>query len=183
MNQVIVIFILYEQGGQLGRGGEERWKGREKDKRLPCCCTFCWERFQKEHWSYVSSTNFQSPWPSPHPCQQINISGWGAEGCNADLLCRLPFICLPRSGCHALLQGSKAPSQSSLISPLVRRLPWVQEHFLLHSSLPEVQAPSSSFLFPALFVLFSYMEVFLSFQKSKVFCWCSVAILCESFHL
>lgn len=116
--------------------------------------------------------------PSPYPCRQINISGWGAEGCNADLLCRLPFICLPRSGCRALLQGSKAPSQSSLISPPVRRLSWVQEHFLLHSSLPEVQAPSSSFFFFP-FVLFGYMEVFLSFQKSKVFCWCSVTVLCE----
>ena len=119
--------------------------------------------------------------PSPYPCQQ-SISVWGVEGFNADLLCRLPFICLPWSGCRALPQDSKVPPLSSLISPLVRRLPWVQEHFLLHSSLPEVQAPSCSF-FSSPFCPIRLYGGFLVFSEPKVFCWCSVVVLCESFHL
>ena len=36
---------------------------------------------------------------------------------------------------------------------------------------------------PFSFVLPGYVEVFLPFWKSEVFCLCSVDVLCESFHM
>ena len=52
------------------------------------------------------------------------------------------LFCLPQTGCFSVLLGSETPPPSRLISPLVRRLPKVREPFLLHSSLPGVQALS-----------------------------------------
>ena len=59
----------------------------------------------------------------------------------------------------------------------------MQKPFLLHSSLPGVQAPLRflPFLFP--FVLPGYEEVFLSLWKSEVLCRHSVAVLGEWFSL
>ena len=61
-----------KQGGQLGRGGKERWKAREEDKDSRDAALFAGKDSKRSTGVHVSSTNFQRPWPSPHPCQTSN---------------------------------------------------------------------------------------------------------------
>ena len=111
-----------------------------------------------------------------HPHWQRTISVWGAQGGGADPLFKLLSV-LPSTNWWLL-----SPPSSQIPLP-VRSLPKVREHFLLHISLPVAQVLSWFLLFIFPFVLLGYVEPFLPFWKAEVFCWCSVAVLCESFQL
>ena len=90
-------------------------------------------------------------------------------------LCALPSATL----LLRLLRGSEA-SPRHPPSPPVKGLPSVWKPFLLHDSLPEVQVLSLFFslcFFLFSFALPSYVEIFLPFWKSEVFCQRSVGVL------
>ena len=95
--------------------------------------------------------------PSPtHPSPQWTSrqASQAGECLSAPTLCiGLSPLCPLHTCCCALLQGSKAPPLSSLISLPARGFLNVQKPFLFHSSLPEVQVPS---LFLSLFFSFFF---------------------------
>ena len=64
-----------------------------------------------------------------------------------------------RTVCAAL--SSEAPYLSLLTSQPEKEVPRVREHFLFHNSLPDMQVPSQ-FLFSPLFILPSYVVIFLA---------------------
>lgn len=79
------------------------------------------------------------------------------------------------SGCYELVSVLYSEALKSLLSRLIsllaRGFPRVEEPFFFHSSLPGALVPSQFlFHFLFLFVLSGYLEVFLLFQKSEVFC-------------
>ena len=121
----------------------------------------------------------QASAPSPRPPQWMSISGWGVPGDGPDHLCRSLSALSSKNPLLAAF-SPKAPPLSRLISSPVRGLPSVWKPFLFHSSLPGVQVLSCflSLIFSFFsFVLPSYMEIFLLFWKSEVFCQHSVNIL------
>ena len=93
--------------------------------------------------------SFPQLWPSKlepqHPAP-THLSGWVSQAVEcqavAPIICAgLSPLCPPESGCCTLLQGSKAPALSWLVSLLVRGLPSVPKTFLCHSPLPGGQVP------------------------------------------
>ena len=107
--------------------------------------------------------------PPPAPAgEQTSHSGWGVLVCT-DPLCgnisALPSApLLLRS---PLWLQSFPPSHP--LSPPVKGLPSVWKHFLLHSSLPEVQVHPYSFVSVFSFALVRYMGTVLPYEKSEVF--------------
>ena len=121
--------------------------------------------------------------PDPHPSQQSRVSGWRELGGSAALLCRLLSVLPSSSWLLFSPLGLQISPSSRLVSLTVRKFTKVQETFLLYSSLPEVQAPLWFLLFLFPFVLLVYEEFFLLFHISNIFCQCSEAVMCDSFHL
>ena len=121
----------------------------------------------------------QASAPSPHLPQRTSISGWGVLGSALTVCAGISPLCLLQTGCCALLRGSEAPPLSQLISPPVRGLPRVWKPFPVPSW--ECRSCHNSFLsfffFLYSFVLHSYLEIFLPFWKSAVFCQRSLDIL------
>ena len=87
--------------------------------------------------------------PTPNPCvhQWTHVSGWGAQSCGKDYLCRSHSVLPATDQFLSSLWAPEAPFLSQLISPLLTKLP--QES--LSSPSPPSQGrrscPTSTFLF------------------------------------
>lgn len=118
--------------------------------------------------SPLPRSDFKAQASAPSPClpQWVSISCWGTLG--GTICAGLSPLCPPQT---SLIQGSKAPRLSQLISPPVRGLPSKWKPFLF-SSLPGLLAPSwfLSLSQKISFILPSYVEIFLTFWKPQVVC-------------
>ena len=108
-----------------------------------------------------------SPWdptearasaPSPRPPRRVGRRGSRAGECCSALSLRAGIspLCPPHPCGCALPRGPEAPLLCHSQSPPAKGLPSVWKPFLLHSSLPEVQAPSLFFCLCFFFFLLPY---------------------------
>lgn len=122
----------------------------------------------------------------PAPACTIICASLAGENRTAGLTiyAGLSLFCLQQTSCCTPLQGTEEPPLSQLIS-LLKELSRMREPLLFHSSFSGAQVLSSFFFFffPLFsFILPSYMEMFLPYQKSEI-CLHSVAVSCETFHM
>ena len=115
--------------------------------------------------------------PTPHPVYK-GVSQAGERRPTHCVGYLLHFAFHKQVAAFPLLGSKTAPS--SLISPLVRGLLRCGNISSFTVPSPDRPHPDSCCF---LSVLLSYVGVFLSFQRSEVFCRQPVAVLCESFHL
>ena len=96
--------------------------------------------------------------PSPHPPQRSSRQASRAGECwSAPLLCAgISPLCPLHLCCCAVLHGSEASPLCHPQAPPAKGLPSVWKHFILHSSLPEVQVLSLFFCLCFFFFLLPY---------------------------
>ena len=95
---------------------------------------------------------------SSHPLQRVSRQASQAGECwLALILCAgISPLCPLLPSCCALLHGSEASPHTHPPSPPVKGFPSKWKLFLLHSSLPEVQVPSTFFCLCFFFFLLPY---------------------------
>ena len=120
--------------------------------------------FGSDLWSPPVSTQSLSAPTEEH--LRLGSAGWQHRPSAV-----FPLAWLYKWAAHSSLRLRNSPYVLANLLP-VREVHRVQEPFLFHGSLPQVQVPSwflSLLSFCSVF-LPGYVEIFLTFQKSEVFC-------------
>ena len=111
---------------------------------------------QSSPWDPTSEARASAPSPLP-PRRVSRQASRPGECWLAPILCAgISPLCPLHPCCCALLHGSEAPPLRHPQSPPTKGLPSVWKPFLLHSSLPLVQAPSLFFCVCFFFFLLPY---------------------------